>query len=143
MLRKLLDRLHPAFGKDGRLEKLYPLYEAIDTFLYTPSDTTRLASHVRDAMNLKRMMGMVVVALLPCFYMAIYNTGYQANLAISAGQGTAIEGWREAVLLSLGRGHDPASFLDSFTLGALYFFPVYIVTIAVGGMWEEIGRAHV
>ena len=138
MLRKLLDRLHPTFAEGGRLEKLYPFYEAIDTFLYTPSDTTRSASHVRDAMNLKRMMGMVVVALLPCFYMAIYNTGYQANLAISAGQGTAIEGWREAVLLSLGREHDPASFLDCFLLGALYFFPIYIVTIVVGGMWEGL-----
>ncbi len=102
MLRKLLDRLHPTFAEGGRLEKLYPLYEALDSFLYTPSDTTRTASHVRDAMNLKRMMGMVLVALLPCFYMAIYNTGYQANLAISEGQGTAIEGWREVVLLSLG-----------------------------------------
>lgn len=138
MLRKLLDRLHPAFGKGGRLERLYPFYEAIDTFLYTPSDTTRAASHVRDAMNLKRMMGMVVVALLPCFYMALHNTGYQANLVISAGQGTAIEGWREVVLLSLGRGHDPASFFDCFLLGALYFLPVYIVTVAVGGMWEGL-----
>ena len=138
MLRKLLDRLHPTFTEGGRLEQLYPLYEAIDTFLYTPSDTTRSASHVRDGMNLKRMMGMVVVALLPCFFMAIHNTGYQANLAISAGQGSVIEGWREAILQSLGRGHDPASFLDCIVLGGLYFFPVYIVTLAAGGLWEGL-----
>jgi Na+-transporting NADH:ubiquinone oxidoreductase subunit B len=141
VLRKLLDRLHPIFSEGGPLEKLYPLYEGIDTFLYTPSDTTRNASHVRDAMNLKRMMGMVVVALLPCFYMAFHNTGYQANLAISNEEGAAIEGWRETVLQSLGRGHDPASFLDCFVLGGLYFLPIYIVTLAAGGFWEGLFAA--
>ncbi len=138
MLRKLLDRLHPTFSEGGPLEKLFPLYEGIDTFLYTPSDTTRGASHVRDAMNLKRMMGIVVVALLPCFFMAMHNTGYQANFQISERQGSAIDGCREAVLQWLGRGHDPTSFLDCFILGALYFLPVYIVTLAVGGMWEGL-----
>ena len=138
MLRKLLDRLHPLFARDGRLEKLYPVYEALDTFLYTPPDITHTASHVRDAMNLKRMMGMVVVALVPCFYMAFDNTGYQANLAIASGEGTPIEGWREAVFQSLGGEHDPASFLDNFLLGALYFLPIYMVTIAVGGAWEAL-----
>jgi Na+-transporting NADH:ubiquinone oxidoreductase subunit B len=141
VLRRLLDRLHPTFAKGGRLERLYPFYEALDTFLYTPADTTPGPSHVRDAMNLKRMMGTVVVALLPCFYMALDNTGYQANLAISAGNGTPIEGWRETVLESLGRGHDPESFLDNFTLGALYFLPVYLVTIAAGGAWEALFAA--
>ncbi|QEG35470.1 NADH:ubiquinone reductase (Na(+)-transporting) subunit B [Bythopirellula goksoeyrii] len=138
MLRKLLDRLHPAFSKGSKLEKLYPMYEAIDTFLYTPSDTTQGPSHVRDGMNLKRMMSLVVVALLPCFFMAFDNTGYQANLAIENGQGTPTEGWRESVLTALGLGHDPGSFLDNFVLGGLYFIPVYFVTVAVGGAWEGL-----
>ncbi len=138
MLRKLLDRLHPAFSKGSKLEKLYPLYEAIDTFLYTPSDTTKGPSHVRDGMNLKRMMSLVVVALAPCFFMALDNTGYQANLAISNGEGTPIEGWREAVMTGLGLGHDPSSFLNNMVLGALYFIPVYFVTVAVGGAWEGL-----
>lgn len=138
MLRKLLDRLHPAFNKGSKLEKLYPLFEAIDTFLYTPSDTTKGPSHVRDGMNLKRMMSLVVVALAPCFFMALDNTGYQANLAISNGVGTPIEGWREEVMTGLGLGHDPSSFLSNMVLGALYFIPVYFVTVAVGGAWEGL-----
>lgn len=138
MLRKLLDRLHPAFSKGSKLEKLYPLYEAIDTFLYTPSDTTKGPSHVRDGMNLKRMMSLVVVALAPCFFMALDNTGYQANLAISNGEGTPIEGWREEVMTGLGLDHDPSSFLSNMVLGALYFIPVYFVTVAVGGAWEGL-----
>ncbi len=65
--------------KAGKLEKLYPLYEAIDTFTYTPGEVTDGAPHVRDAMDLKRVMITVVLALIPCFFMAMWNTGYQAN----------------------------------------------------------------
>ncbi len=81
-LRDLLDRIGPHFEKGGRLERLYPLWEAADTFLYAPSSVTRTGSHVRDALDLKRMMMTVVIATLPCVYMALYNTGLQANLAL-------------------------------------------------------------
>ena len=83
-LRSLLDRLHPLFEKDGKLARFYPLYEGIDTFLYTPGETTTGPSHVRDGMDLKRMMITVVVALIPCIFMAMYNTGYQANRVVKA-----------------------------------------------------------
>ena len=138
VLRKLLDRLHPTFAKGGRLERLYPLYEAIDTFLYTPPDITRNASHVRDGMDLKRMMSLVVVALGPCFFMALHNTGYQSNIAVANQLGTHLESWRDPVLAALGLGNDPNSFLDNFVLGALYFLPVYLVTMTVGGLWEML-----
>ena len=78
-LRQLLDSKAPLFEDGGKFEKFYPLYEAADTFFYTPGETTKGASHVRDALDLKRMMTMVVVALVPCVFMACYNTGYQAN----------------------------------------------------------------
>lgn len=138
MLRNILDRLHPTFAKGGKLERLYPLFEMADTFLYTPSDITRRASHVRDGIDLKRMMTLVVVALGPCFFMAMSNTGYQANLAIAAGQGQAFDTWREPVMESLGRGHDPESMIDNILLGALYFLPIYLVTMIAGGLWEAI-----
>jgi len=138
VLRKLLDRLHPTFDKGGKLERLYPLYEALDTFLYTPSDTTHTAAHVRDGMNLKRMMVLVVVALGPCIYMAVHNTGYQANYAVANGLGTQMDTWREPVLGWLGSGHDPDSLWDNLLLGLLYFVPVYLVTMTVGGLWEVL-----
>ena len=65
-LRRLLDRQGRIFEPGGRLEKLYPLYEAGDTFAYTPDSVTGGPSHVRDASDLKRLMMTVVVALLPC-----------------------------------------------------------------------------
>ena len=71
MLRNWLDKVEPLFLQGGRLSKLYPLYEAADTFLYTPASVTRTASHVRDGIDLKRMMVLVVIALGPCFFMAL------------------------------------------------------------------------
>jgi Na+-transporting NADH:ubiquinone oxidoreductase subunit B len=129
--------MEPLFQEGGRLSKLYPLYEATDTFLYTPSSVTRTASHVRDGIDLKRMMVLVVVALGPCFFMAFYNTGYQANLAISQGA-TALESWRESFLMWFKIGHDQGNFIDNVVLGGLYFLPVYAVTIVVGGLWEAL-----
>ena len=118
MLRKWLDKMEPLFQEEGRLSKLYPLYEATDTFLYTPASVTRGASHVRDGIDLKRMMVLVVVALGPCFFMAFYNTGYQANLAISQGA-SVLESWRENFLTWFGLGHEPQNFLDDVVLGGL------------------------
>ena len=64
ILRRLLDKAEPAFHEGGALKAFYPLYEAIDTILYTPGSVTRTASHVRDGLDQKRMMVLVVVALV-------------------------------------------------------------------------------
>lgn len=134
----MLDSVEPIFAKGGKLEKLYPLYEAIDTFLYTPADVTHGSTHVRDSLDLKRMMVTVVVALVPCILMALWNTGYQANLAMESMGIAAKEGWRGAVIESLGVGYSPGSFLANVVHGALYFIPVFLVCNLVGGAWEVL-----
>jgi Na+-transporting NADH:ubiquinone oxidoreductase subunit B len=136
-LRKLLDKLHPYFAEGGKLARLYPLYEAADSFLYTPGEVTPGAPHVRDAMDLKRVMITVVVALLPCFFMAMWNTGYQANSAMLL-NGGSVEGWRGALIGALGYTADPDRFFDNLLLGAVWFVPIYLVTNIVGGMWEAL-----
>jgi len=136
-LRTLLDKLHPHFVKGGKYERLYPLYEAADSFIYTPGEVTAGAPHVRDAMDLKRVMITVVVALLPCFFMAMWNTGYQANSALQL-TGGSVEGWRGALLGMLGYGGDPTSLVDNLLLGAAWFVPIYLVTNIVGGFWEAL-----
>ena len=135
-LRRFLDRIEPLFQEGGKLEKLYPLYEALDTFLYTPGDVTRQASHVRDGIDLKRMMIIVVVALLPCFYMAFWNTGFQANRAMQHLGIQHAPGWRGAVVETIGGGYDPESWWANMVHGAVYFVPVLVVCYAVGGAWE-------
>ena len=137
-LRSFLDRQAHHFEKGGRLERLYPLWEAADTFFYSPAAVTHGGSHVRDAIDLKRMMMTVVIATLPCVLMAMYNTGLQANLAIDPAKTAALEGWRHDVLRLLGVGYSPGSLLANVTHGALYFLPLYIVTMVVGLTWEVL-----
>ena len=138
MLRQLLDSVEPHFERGGRLERLYPLYELVDTFLYTPSDVTRNAAHVRDGLDLKRMMITVVLAMVPCIFMAMWNTGYQANLALAELGRTSADGWRGVVLTVLGVGVDPGSLVANVVHGALWFLPVFLVCNAVGGFWEAL-----
>ncbi len=246
-LRRILDRIHPWFAKGGKYERFYPLYEAADTFLYTPGTVTRGASHVRDGMDMKRIMITVCVALIPCVYMAFWNTGYQANVTIhnrrvaeqlvtagsipsteigtvmqasigrpleenidhvasdlakkrardylastegqevldarTDGEGVSrsqaekeiftsysadivgglndtlsealaettspaqsvelsaigyVPDWRGTLLQSMGLPFDPGNFLSNVILGGLYFLPVYIVCMIVGGIWEVL-----
>ncbi len=136
-LRRILDRQARHFEPGGRFERLYPLYEAPDTFLYTPGKTTAGAAHVRDALDLKRLMMTVVVALVPCVLMAMFNTGRQIHLAI-AGGATALANWRTDAMEALGLPFDAASLLANTVHGALYYLPVLIVTFAVGGAFEGL-----
>jgi Na+-transporting NADH:ubiquinone oxidoreductase subunit B len=136
-LRNLLDKQAKLFEKGGKLEKLYPLWEANDTFLFTPGEVTKHASHARDGLDLKRMMMTVVVALGGCLYMALYNTGYQANLAISQGA-APLATWQTQAMEALGLGFDPGNVWVCMVHGALYFVPVFLVTFGVGGIWEVV-----
>jgi len=139
-MRRYLDRIHPLFAKGGRFEKLYAVYEMVDTFLYSPSDVTRTAPHVRDAVDLKRVMTYVVVALTPCILMGWFNTGYQANLAIANLGLEGAAGWR-GVILSALTSYDPGSLWDNLWHGFLYFFPIYFTVLLVGGFWEVLFAA--
>jgi len=83
------------------------------------------------------MMMTVVVALAGCIYMAMYNTGYQAHLAISQGA-APLATWQTRAMEVLGLGFDPSNLWASIIHGALYYFPVLIVTFTVGGAWEAL-----
>ncbi|MBA4176821.1 MAG: NADH:ubiquinone reductase (Na(+)-transporting) subunit B [Leptothrix sp. (in: Bacteria)] len=131
-LRALLDRIGVPFHPGGRLERWFPLYEAADTFFYAPAKTTTTGAHVRDALDLKRMMILVVIAALPCMFMAMYNTGLQANLALDPAKVALLTGWRHDVLGLLGVGYSPASLAANVLHGAMYFVPLYVVTMIVG-----------
>ena len=95
---------------------MYPLFDALDTFLLTPGKTTKAAPHVRDTVDIKRVMIFVVIGLIPCILMGIYNAGYQIQMA------KAME----------------YSFMGCIGLGLMKVLPIIIVTYAVGGMWEGL-----
>ncbi|MFN3908152.1 MAG: NADH:ubiquinone reductase (Na(+)-transporting) subunit B [Flavobacterium sp.] len=81
-LREKLDELKKPFGKGQKLEQFAPAINAFDTFLFVPNHTTKHGAHIRDAVDLKRTMVTVILALLPALFFGIYNTGYQHFIQI-------------------------------------------------------------
>ncbi len=140
-LRDALDKIHPLFAKGGVLEVAYPMYEALDTFLYTPGEVAHGSTHVRDAIDLKRMMITVVVALIPVTLFGMWNAGFQANQAIElmSVAGIDAEGdWHHAIHHFIGFTGDSTSLADNFVLGMIHFLPIYIVCMFVGGHIEAV-----
>lgn len=135
-LRRFLDDIEPYFERGGKFEKFYGLYEMVDTFIYTPEDVTKGTTHARDGIDLKRTMTYVVIATVFCVFMAMYNTGYQANTAMAKLGIESIANWRSFFVDWVG--YNPSNPISCLVHGAMYFFPIYIVTLAVGGIWEVI-----
>ena len=91
-LRKILDKAKPNFQKGGKLEKFYPAFNAFETFLFVPDHTAPAqGAHIRDAMDLKRTMILVVIAMVPCLLFGIWNTGYQHYLALGITDATLMQ----------------------------------------------------
>ena len=140
-LRRFMDRLHPLFAKGGPYEQFYVVYEMIDGILFTASEVTKGAPHVRDAVDLKRVMTYVVIGVTPCILVALFNTGYQANFAMERMGIDSIQRWRGVVLEGLRIGYDPSSLWSCVWHGFLYFLPIYLVTLFIGGFWEVLFAA--
>ena len=143
-LRSMLDAVEPHFEKGGKLEALYPAYEAIDTALYTPGRVTGGASHIRDGLNLKRIMITVwAVAFIPALAGA-YATGYQANVAMSELGLTEMTNWREFFVGAL-TSYNPNSVWDCLIHGLSYFIPLYVTVFLAGitfEIWFASKRGH-
>lgn len=118
-LKRLFDATRPHFSRGGRLAKLHPLFDAVETVAFAPALPTRSDAHVRDSLDLKRFMTFVIIALMPPFFYGMYNTGHQSLLAA---------------------GMD-AGLLPSFYRGAWVVLPMLIVSYAVGLFWEVLFAA--
>ena len=137
MIRNLLDKVEPHFHKGGKWEKMYALYEAIDTGLFKPADVTKNSSHVRDAIDLKRVMITVWLATFPTMFFGMWNVGFQAN-TIMAEMGMVSQEGLRGLFINMLAGYDPTCIWDNMVHGAAYFVPIYMVTFIVGGFWEVL-----
>jgi len=137
MMRNLLDKYEPHFHKGGKWEKWYALYEAIDTGLFKPADVTKNSSHVRDGIDLKRVMITVWVATFPTMFFGMWNIGFQAN-TIMADMGMLSQEGLRGLFIGLLAGYDATSIWDNIVHGAAYFLPIYMTTFIVGGIWEVL-----
>ncbi|MGE4170823.1 MAG: NADH:ubiquinone reductase (Na(+)-transporting) subunit B [Candidatus Margulisiibacteriota bacterium] len=136
-LRQIFEKNAHYFEKGGKYEKFYALYEALDSGFFKPKDVTQSASHVRDAIDLKRIMILVWLSTFPAMFFGMYNVGLQGNLAMAANNIGSLANWHGAII-SLFAGHDAGSVWDNLVYGAVYFLPIYAVTFMVGGFWEVL-----
>tara|TARA_Y100000590_G_C15682828_1_gene1000455 strand:+ start:41 stop:1177 length:1137 start_codon:yes stop_codon:yes gene_type:complete len=114
MLRKVLDKAEQIILNNDKLKKFHPLHDALDTFLYSTNTQTKNAPYVRDSIDLKRTMIIVVLALLPAFFFGVYNVGLQSSLV------------------------ENKDFLSCFIYGLKTVLPMYLVVFAVGGLFEAL-----
>lgn len=136
-LRSTLDKIEPHFKKGGRYERFYPIFEMVDTIFYSPGLVTKGSSHVRDAVDMKRVMTTVWLCAFFPMLAGMYYTGLQANLAMDEMGIARLEGWR-GHLLELVAGYDANNWWDCLIYGAVFYVPIYMVTFVVGGIWEVI-----
>ena len=117
-LRKIFDNAHATLNKKESTKKFFPLVDALDTLVFTPNHVTNKGSHIRDAIDLKRTMMLVIIALIPCLLFGIYNTGYQHYRVLG--------------------GLDTATWLDMVGVGSLVVLPMVVVSYGAGLLVEFI-----
>lgn len=130
------DKVAPHFHEGGKFEKYYTFYEMFDTMLYSPDSVTRASAHVRDGIDLKRIMMTVWFCAFPAILFGLWNTGYQANLQIAEGL-SPIPGWRSDLVMALA-GFDPASLWSNVVHGLVYYVPILVVVYLGGFIWEGL-----
>lgn len=111
-LRSLIDKIKPNFQKGGKLEKLHSTFDALETFLFVPNKVTTKGSQIRDAVDLKRIMSIVIFALVPALLWGMFNVGYQHARAIGE-----VDTW---------------TWLQMFGFGAIKVLPIVVVSYASG-----------
>ena len=113
-LRKLVDNARPAFAKGGKLEKLHWVFDGLETFLFTPGHPTVRGAHIRDGIDLKRTMSIVILAMIPCLLFGMWNVGHQHYLAMGE---------------FIGRDE---GFWEKFLHGLVRVLPIIVVSYGVG-----------
>lgn len=139
-LKTFLEDIEPDFEPGGKYEKFYALYEAAATIFYTPGKVNKTGTHVRDSIDLKRIMILVWMATFPAMFYGMYNIGAQAHEAILAGAGTLPDIWQAGLFSALGGqlGVEGTGWMGMMAYGACFFIPIYATVFIVGGFWEVI-----
>ena len=137
-LKSLFENAEHLFEKGGKYEKWYALYEAAYTIFYTPGLVTKKNTHVRDNIDLKRIMITVWLAVFPAMFFGMFNVGDQASAALTAGFALP-DVWQVGLFQLFGAelGAD-AGILTKMWYGACFFLPIYATVFIVGGFWEVL-----
>jgi Na+-transporting NADH:ubiquinone oxidoreductase subunit B len=137
-LKKFIEDIEPQFEKGGKFETWYALYEAVATGLFTPGQVNKGQTHIRDSMDLKRIMITVWLAVFPAMFWGMYNIGFQATDALAAGYALP-DIWQVGLFEMLGGSLSAESgWFSMMFYGAVFFLPIYATVFVVGGFWEVL-----
>jgi Na+-transporting NADH:ubiquinone oxidoreductase subunit B len=137
-LKKFLEDMEHHFEPGGKHEKWYALYEAVATIFYTPGYVNKGATHVRDNIDLKRIMILVWMATFPAMFFGMFNIGHQAAIALANGFELA-NSWQVGLFqLFGGELTADSGWGAKMFYGACFFLPIYATTFIVGGFWEVL-----
>ncbi|REL34455.1 NADH:ubiquinone reductase (Na(+)-transporting) subunit B [Thalassotalea euphylliae] len=140
-LKTFIEDIEPHFEKGGKHEKWFALYEAVATGLFTPGYVTKGKTHIRDSIDLKRIMITVWLAVFPAMFFGMYNIGFQAVEALQAGYALP-DSWQVGLFQMLGGELTAnAGWFTMMLYGACFFLPIYATTFIVGGFWEVLFAA--
>ena len=132
-LHSLNNKIKPRFISGGSMEKFFPLYEAIENFIFSSKEKTSNPIHVRDAIDIQRIMVIVWLAAFPAMFFGMYNIGDQTLEYLSLIGSTNSNDWHHQIINLIGYNN---SWTNKLWIGAIYFMPIYIVTFTVGILWE-------
>ena len=133
-LRSLNARVKPDFMPGGSKAKWFPVYDAIENFIFSSTKKTTNPIHVRDAIDIQRIMVTVWLAAFPAMFFGMYNIGNQTLEYLTLIGSTNSNDWHHIIINLVGYSQD--SFISKIWIGAVYFIPIYAVTFAVGILWE-------
>ena len=133
-LRSINESIKPKFMHGGDQAKWFPIYDAIENFIFSSTNKTTNPIHVRDSIDIQRIMVIVWLAAFPAMFFGMYNIGNQTLDYLTLVGSTNTNDWHHVLINLVGYSND--SFITKMWIGAVYFVPIYAVTFAVGILWE-------
>ena len=133
-LRLINESIKPKFMHGGAQAKWFPIYDAIENFIFSSTNKTTNPIHVRDSIDIQRIMVIVWLAAFPAMFFGMYNIGNQTLDYLTLVGSANTNDWHHVLINLVGYSND--SFITKMWIGAVYFVPIYAVTFAVGILWE-------
>ena len=133
-LRSVNESIKPKFMSGGAQAKWFPIYDAIENFIFSSTHKTTNPIHVRDSIDIQRIMVIVWLAAFPAMFFGMYNIGNQTLEYLTLVGSANTNDWHHVLINLVGYTND--SFISKMWIGAVYFVPIYAVTFAVGILWE-------
>ena len=136
VIRNFFDNQKSNFSPGGKREKYFPLYDVFENLFFLSKNKTTNPIHVRDAIDIQRVMAIVWISTFPAMFFGMYNIGSQSLEYLSLINSQNTGDWHHYLISPVG--YNPDNFINKFWFGAMYFMPIYAVTFIVGFAWEML-----